>query len=353
MGILENLFDKILGMEKAKGQLEKCQNGYREVSALYTEELSKNSALESVLILMQEEKQKLNEENAHLNTKLGEAEANTAQINAKLSAVLQELEAKPKTYSISSLMDKEIPAMLRIPEKGDKTYSTPAFALNYGGKTHCTYFTNKCEAMHIGGFALRYVLDPAYFKAGMSENEVTNMALKIVQEAIAYVSDEKNYGVLDSWAPGTLVFLLWQGDCNNAAQAVCEIFHTYELVYGAFKDYVCLVCIGYISAGCHAWVGLFCVSNADPEKNYFGEATYDKYTPLRTIKSLGSSYMMSLGTIGLPSKNNLTGGLAIKPECKWWAEAPGIKEGEEIKVEGNNLEKRKVLKSIWENTTEG
>lgn len=346
MNILENLWKTLRGdtlVEEYNRELEQklqaCQNGNRELNAIKTAMLAQVSSLNK----------ELESERAQVdNLKIANAGLSTAYETQALEVDALRIALQNHPTSTTTLVDKENPKLLKLltDPKSETVYRT-GFGIYYNGTKYFYNFGKDCTPVHIGGVAFDHVLDTTAFRAGMQPKEVFDKALEIVQIKYGYKTDNDLYGPYDSWAPPMMTQVFSNGDCEDLAQYVVNIFLTYELIYGAFKEHYCGVGVGYMNGYCHAFPVLISTTAEDWKTSYIGEATLSSYQPSRTIESLKDAYIISLGVLGTPLKNNAGGGFVVRPEKQYWTAAAGAGPAQGVTVRGNQLEKWYALGKVW------
>jgi len=112
-------------------------------------------------------------------------------------------------------------------------------------------------------------------------------------------------------------------NCEDSSSFVLNLFHTYELIFGVFRNWTPALAHGllvYSNGSCsgHAFPLLLNNKTEDLSKSYVGEPTLRHYKPSESLKQKGKNYKASWGISTLPHYGCFSGGWQIKKEKRWW-----------------------------------
>jgi hypothetical protein len=302
----------------------KLREKQREVKRL-KEKLSliegKVNELTTKLEKSEEEVDDLIKEKTDLSERLGEAIDEIEKLRDKIKELEQQ-----ETKTASFIKDFAPPYLKKAKFDGEIT-------IRFLTENIKGYYTYKRPN---GFFAItpeyEYLLEKGNFnKPDLSAQEVFKRAINIVVREFSYQRDSRQWGKLDNWTPANVVLLSGRDDCESLSALVVSLFKYYELKFGAFEDWECVLATGHVDFFKRGdWSGhgfpVLLYKEFDEDKILVGEATMP-HNVLKLKDSLDEYVISSIYTF--PTKNNNKGYWLLKKSIEeklygdWWKNRKG------------------------------
>jgi hypothetical protein len=158
--------------------------------------------------------------------------------------------------------------------------------------------------------------------------QICNRIANVFHNRIKYTFDaDQWFGRMDNWTPASLVKLLGQEDCESSAMAILSAIFYYQVKYGAFKDYSCLLGLGYFKQGDsmfgHGFVIIMHDTSKDLNHSYIIEPTLEFESNAKTIQQVRTNYTCDWGIIGFQRSDYADGTYFVNQDHRWWLETGG------------------------------